>query len=311
MRILILGAGALGSLLGARLSEATETVLFSRNREHIQAIREYGLVIEELDGSERRLSVPAASRPDEIPTAPDLVITVVKAYDTSAAVQAVLPICRENTLFLSLQNGLGNLEQIVEAGLTERALAGITAQGATFLGPGRVRHGGLGPTHLGEPDGPISRRVRQVVDIFNQAGLQATAAEQARRLIWRKLIINVGINPITAISRVPNGWIADRPEASELASTAVEEAVAVARASGFDPGGSMTETVMEVARATASNISSMHQDIRSGKRTEIESINGAVVQRGEKLGLATPVNRTLTSLVQLIERRNQQEDTHG
>ena len=201
---------------------------------------------------------------------------------------------RASTVFLTLQNGIGNWEQIAEVVGKEAVIAGSTAQGSTLLAPGLIRHGGNGATYIGEPGGPISERVRRVVELFRQAGLAAEPSDQVERLIWQKLIVNVGINAITALTGIRNGICRRDGEAAGLCKSAVCEAIVVAGSKGFPMGADMVERVLSVARATARNRSSMGQDVDRKKRTEIDAINGAIVRFGREARIPTPVNETLT-----------------
>ncbi len=302
MNVLIVGAGALGSLIGARLSKTHASIsLFSTNREHMEAIRQGGLDIEELDGTVRNYRLTTYFEVDKLPRNPDLALVLVKTYATQRAVSLVHGICSPSTVFLTLQNGKGNWEQIAEITGKEAVLAGSTAQGSTLLGPGLIRHGGNGPTYMGELGGPTSERVRRTVELFREAGLSAEPSEEVERLIWEKLVINVGINAITGLTGIRNGFIAEMQEASELCRSAVEEAIMVAGSKGFPIGMDMVQRVITVARATARNRSSMGQDVDKKKKTEIDAINGAVVRFGKEAGIPTPVNRTLTLLMKVLE----------
>ena len=302
MHLLILGAGALGTLLGARLSKTDARVSFlSTNTDHIQAIRQGGLVIEELDGSTQHYAVPAYDDPRSIEEAPDLVLVVVKTYSIEAAVSGIIEQCSPNTLFLTLQNGIGNWERIAHLVGRQSVLVGTTAQGSTLVAPGRVRHGGNGPTFIGEPQGPPTPRIESVVELFHRAGLKAEARDRMEQLIWEKLHVNVGINAITALTGIRNGFIAATAVARELCRAAVEEAMLVARAKGFEISEDMVERVLAIAQATARNRSSMGQDVDYRKQTEIDAINGAIVAFGEQAHIPTPVNRTLTQLVKTLE----------
>jgi len=302
MHILILGAGALGSLLGARLSRAAAKLsLLAMDRPHIQAIRQSGLAVEELDGNLTHYALSAYDDPHSLEEAPDLVLVAVKTHSIEDAVSSVLGCCHAKTLFLTLQNGIGNWERIAKFVGWGSVLVGTTAQGATLVGPGRIRHGGNGPTYLGEPQGPPSARVHAIVEQFAKAGLAAEAREGMEQLVWEKLLVNVGINAITALTGTKNGFIAKSPVARELCRAAVEEAMLVARAKGFQISQDMVERVWAVAEATAVNRSSMGQDVDHGNPTEIDAINGAIVASGEQLHIATPINRTLTQLVKIME----------
>jgi 2-dehydropantoate 2-reductase len=302
MHVLILGAGAIGSLLGARLAGTQARVsLFSTDRAHIEAIRQAGLFIEQLDGSLTNHPLSAFYEAGRLPADPDLIVVCVKSYATEAAVAGIRHLQRPSTVFLTLQNGIGNWETI--AGLTGwgSVLAGTTALGATRVAPGRIRHGGNGPTLIGEPNGPASERTGAIVRLFREAGLEAGESDDVERLIWEKLIINAGINAVTALTGIRNGGIAESAQASAVCRAAVEEAVLVARARGLDIGTDMANRVLEVAGATARNRSSMGQDVDGRQRTEIDAINGAVVRFAKQAGIDVPVNRVLTGLVKTLE----------
>jgi len=298
----MLGAGAMGSLLGARLSQTGVKVsLLSTNREHMEAVRKHGLVVEELDGTVERYRIPSYHDPRDLPEKADQVIVMVKTYDTDKALSSIEGCTRPSAFFLTLQNGIGNWERIAGHVGRESVLVGITAQGATLVEPGKIRHGGNGHTFMGEPEGPPSERVRTEVDLFRRAGLHTDASDGMQRLVWEKLMINTGINAITALTGIRNGRIADFQAARDLCRSAVEEALLVAAAKGFPMGKDMVERVLGVAGATAVNRSSMGQDVDRRKRTEIDAINGAIVRFGEETLTPTPVNRTLTRLVKVLE----------
>ncbi len=302
MNILILGAGAMGSLLGARLSGTGASVwLYSTDREHMEAIRKEGLYIEELDGTLGNFKLNTFHEIDRLPPNPDLVLVMVKTYSTETAVSNILKLRSPSTIFLTLQNGIGNWEKI--AGITgkDSVIAGSTAQGATLAGPGRIRHGGNGPTYIGEPEGAPTDRVNRIVELFREAGFKADSSDSVERLIWEKLIVNVGINAITGLTGIRNGIIAQVEAATKVCTSAVEEAVLVARAKGIQIGMEMVERVVAVAKATARNRSSMGQDVDKKKRTEIDAINGAIVKFASEVGIPTPVNFTLTMLMKTLE----------
>lgn len=305
MHILILGAGALGSLVGSRLSRTRARVsLLSTDRRHMEAIRRSGLVVEELDESLSRYEIPAFSDPREIPENADLVLVTVKTYATEAAVRSIRSACSGSTLFLTLQNGVGNHERI--SGIVGEAstLVGVTAQGATLVEPGRVRHGGNGLTVLGEFSGGPSSRVQTLVDFFLEAGIKTEPGGNMQQLIWQKLMVNVGINAITALTGIRNGQINTIPDARSLSRAAVEEALVVAERKGFCFEGDMVQRVYAVAEATSRNRSSMGQDIDRGRPTEIDAINGAIVSYGRELGVPVTVNETLSRLVRTLQSRH-------
>ncbi len=303
MKVLILGAGAIGSFIGAKLSSVSDVVLFSRNRAHIQKIQKEGLIIEELTGEKKRFHLKSIFDLKDLEHLPDLIIVLVKSYDTEEAVSSVLSIKKENTLFLTLQNGIGNVEKIAKFIDSNMILAGTTAMGSALIEPGYIKHGGSGPTYFGKITGPPDELTKEIASMFNKAGLETYVVEDPNLYIWKKLIINTGINAITAIAQIKNGWIYKNRYAKEIAQKAVEEAVSVANKMGIEFKEDMVETMLNVAKATSENISSMYQDILKGKRTEIDAINGAIVRFAKDLGVHTPINQTLTNLVKIIEEK--------
>lgn len=302
MKIAIIGAGAMGGLFAVRLAVAGESVsVIDVWQEHIDAIVTQGLSLEEEGGTLVAHPI-AANRAEDLPPA-DLVIIFVKSSMTGEAAQSALHIMGPSSRVLTLQNGLGNAETIAGIVGAGRVLAGTTAQGATLLGPGRIRHGGWGDTHIGCLCGAADEFCHEVAHVFSHAGIPTVADEGVRSLIWGKLVINVGINALTALLKFHNGQLADFAETRELVALAVEEAVQVAGAAGINlPYPDPVGKVLSVAKATGANLSSMLQDIRSQRLTEIDAINGALVREGERLGIPTPVNRILTLLVRTLER---------
>ena len=304
MNIAIVGAGAMGGLFGARLAAAGENVtLVDIWQEHVAAINANGLTVLELDMSESIAWPRALLRVEDAPPS-DLVIIFVKSTMTRDAALNAKCMFDPETRVLTLQNGLGNAEKIAEVVGAAKVLAGTTAQGATLLGPGRVRHGGAGPTHIGCLAGGTDSFAQKVASMFSRAGLPTLVDRDVTSLIWGKLVVNVGINALTALLHLRNGQLADFAETRELVGMAVEEAVTVAGAAGVTlPYENAVEKVLAVATSTAGNQSSMLQDILRGRLTEIDSINGALVQEGHRLGIATPVNRTLTLLIRNLEKK--------
>jgi 2-dehydropantoate 2-reductase len=200
-------------------------------------------------------------------------------------------------LAISLQNGLGNVEQ-----LGAKAFAGTTAEGATLLGPGNVKAGGSGPTYIVAPE--------WVVDLLKSAGFEAYACDsnKARSLLWGKLAISCGINALTALLRIPNGALLTIPAATGLMERAVMECASMARAAGIDlPLADPVSYTKQVAERTAANKSSMLQDVLRGAPTECDAINGAVVREGKRLGIPTPVNEILWQLVRAAVQQNRSD----
>ena len=302
MRIAIVGAGAMGLLLTHLLSrtESAEIWLLDIHPEREEKIRKEGLRVEGVSG-EHHVQPRITVKPEEIGQA-DLVIICVKSPDTYEASLNANPLIGPDTAVLTLQNGLGNFEAIERAVGPGRVLGGTTSMGATVLGLNHVRHAGWGETVVGEPAGKRTKRAEAILELFGHAGLEVSFTDNLPGLLWSKLIINVGINALTALTRIHNGRLIDHEGTRTVMKMAVEEAAQVAQALGihllYDHP---VEKVAGVCEATAGNIASMLQDVLKEKRTEIEQINGAVVREAARLGIHTPVNETLLGLVKTLE----------
>ncbi len=260
--------------------------------EAISAIRERGILYEDSQES-RTVKVQADYLGAPIGPA-DLVIVLVKAWQTEKVARYLPGYLNPEGMALSLQNGLGNLEL-----LGARAFPGSTSEGATLLGPGHVCAGGSGPTYAVAPN--------WVVDLLRASGFESYGCSQseAESLLWGKLSVSCGINPLTALLRIPNGELLESPQAENLMVRAADECAAVARTKGIAlPFASAAARVREVAARTASNRSSMLQDILRGAPTECDEINGAVVREGKRLGVPTPVNDVLWQLVKAAVHQN-------
>ncbi len=300
-KIAIIGAGAMGSLYGACLSKTAEVYLIDIWEEHIKKINEEGLKVEWIDGTERVFKLKAFKDPKKCGKV-DLVVIFVKSYATEEATKSSLSLTGEETLFLTLQNGLGNAERIASIVGKDRVLCGTTTFGATFLGPGKVRFAGSGETTFGPLGNIGDKELLSIKELLEKAGLNPSLTHDPLKNIWRKLIINIGINPITAIARVLNGRIPTDPNLRQLSELLVEEACLVAKAEGYNFDiEEMKRVVLEVAEKTGRNRSSMLQDVLNRRKTEIDSINGEVVSRGKKLKIPVGGNEAITLLIKFIE----------
>ncbi len=285
MQLTLVGTGALACLFGARLAPVANVTLVGTWPAGLAALQAQGIVLEE-PGATARVAVGAAPLGAPLPPA-DLALVLVKTWQTASVVPHLPALLKPGAPAVTLQNGLGNLEV-----LGPHAVQGVTTLGATLLGPGRVRAGGAGPTHIAGP--------AWIADLLCRAGCDAHPADPAEieALVWGKLVVNCGINPLTALLRVPNGELLARPEAAGLMAQAATECAAVAHAKGLRlPFADPVARVREVARRTAANHSSMFQDVVRGAPTEIDAINGAVARAGQRLGVPTPVNEVLYRLV--------------
>jgi 2-dehydropantoate 2-reductase len=302
MKVAVVGAGAMGSLFGAMLAEAgNEVWLYDVWLEHVQTINQNGLQIER-EGKTRTVKIKATADPQQIGQA-ELVIIFVKSSQTNLAAETARTIAGSKGSVMTLQNGMGNADAVAEFIEPERILAGTTSHGATLLGAGSIRHAGSGPTTIGAwcQTKDSLQRAGQLAEFFNRAGIKTKSVADVRSVVWNKLLINIGINAITALTHIKNGQILDLEITRELSRNAVAEAVNVARAENIKIQDDALERVFKVAEATARNRSSMGQDVDHRRQTEIAAINGFIVREAKRLGLAVPVNFTLTALVQTLE----------
>jgi 2-dehydropantoate 2-reductase len=291
MEVLVFGAGSLGSLLGGLLARDHAVTLVGRDP-HVATIREDGLRITET--VDLTVHPGAVTTVEDVPS-PDLAVVAVKSFDTADAARALARI--DPDAALSVQNGMGNEATLAEH-LASPVLAGTTTFGARLRESGVVACTGIGTVTVGpHADAPLAAAER-AGSAFRSAGIETDVVADPRPHLWEKLAVNAGINPVTALARVRNGVLVDGPAAG-IATAAATETAAVAREHGIDLSEQRArDTVREVAEATARNRSSMLVDVAAGRRTEIDAINGVVLDRADR---AVPVNETLAGLVRAWE----------
>lgn len=292
MDICVFGAGSLGTLIGGILARKHSVTLVGREP-HVSAIERDGL---RLTGAIEETTYPAADTTP--PVEADLAVVTVKSFDTAEAAESLAECSLD--VALSLQNGMGN-EGILAESLDCPVLAGTCTYGARRGDPGTVECTGIGDIVIGAHDGGESAFADRVTAAFAEAGLIAESSTEMPRRLWTKLAVNAGINATTALARVPNGSLLDGP-ANSVAEEAARETARVARQRGIDlTDRQAVQRTREVASATAANTSSMQQDVLGESRTEIDAINGYVVEAaGDQTPV--PVNETLTALLRAWER---------
>lgn len=301
MNIVVLGAGAVGSLFGAFLSKKNNVILIGRTS-HVNAIRKNGLSI----GGKTQLNVKISAKDsiNSIPFSVDLLIVTVKSYDTKSAIDQAKQIIRDRTVVLSLQNGLDNIKAIEHVVERRQIIAGVTTHGAFFSKPGCIKHTGVGKTVLGELDGESSERIKNIKNIFNLAEIGTVVSKNIIKEIWIKAVINSCINPLTAFFGCRNGYLLENPILEKNVENVCKESTSVANAYGVKLSYlDMVNKTKEVIRETSENYSSMLQSVRKGKKTEIDSINGALVNIGRTYSIDVPLNEILVSLVKFFSER--------
>ncbi len=294
--ILIVGTGALATLFAARLSQAGYKItMLGTWKEGIKALRMDGARLVDSKGDEKLFPVHATDDPDECIGVKHAIV-LVKAWQTERVARQIKVCLADDGLALTLQNGLGNREVLIQSLGQDRVALGSTTTGATLLGPGLVKEGGEGIISIEQNQalGPIKEALRS-------AGFNTQLVDDAQSLIWGKLVINAAINPLTALLRVKNGELLERPFARELMRALARETANIAHAENiflpFDDPVAKTE---DVALKTAENTSSMLQDVLRGAPTEIDAICGEVVRMAEKHKIGAPVNWTCWQLVKSL-----------
>ena len=302
-RIVIYGCGALGSLFAGLLAAAGHQVLaVCRNEQQREAIRQRGLQLLEKE-NQRQVPFQACA---ELPAGEryDLVIVLVKSFDTEAAAQILAERLSPQSPVLTLQNGLGNAEALAARLQPGQVLAGVTTFGALQEAPGVVRLTGRGECEIGAWDRAAELHLRAAAQLLTGSGLPCSISPNIGAALWKKLAVNAVINPLTALLRVPNGELLQHEELQNLFAVIVEEVwhVAARCRVGLPMPPELVAEVRRVCQLTAANRSSMFRDVEQGRPTEIDAINGAVVRLGRERGVLTQANLTLASLIQTLSQ---------
>lgn len=305
MRIAILGGGgAMGGLFGAYLSRAgNDVTLIDVSKAAISAINQNGLSIDEKDGSQPAFIIAASDEPAKVGEV-DLIINFVKCYHTEAAIRAAQPMIGPDTAVLSLQNGWGNAPRIARIVGEDRVLVGLTYHSGTLLAPGKVKHPGSGMTFIGELAGKPSARLERVAEAFRAAGLETTVSERILDEVWKKLALNCCTLPTSGLLHFFANELVAHDEAKATMAAILREVADVANAKGIsldydERWGAITSLLEKAIGGKAS----MLQDVEAQRQTEIEVINGAIVEAGKEVGVATPYNQAMVWLIQAAQSK--------
>jgi 2-dehydropantoate 2-reductase len=301
VKIAVVGPGALGCLLAGLLKAKTgeEVWLIDKSPQRAKRIREGGIRIEGMSSVSTTIDISFS--PKEVGPC-DLVFICVKSYSTDDACKDIKPLVSEKTFILTLQNGIGNVQALNDYFGPERVIAGVTNHGATLMGPGHVRHAGRGDTVIGMYNGKVLGAVRDAANLLTKCGFETKVSKDIDSVVWSKLIINIGINALTGITRLKNGMLIKHEAARQILRSSIQEAMRIIKRKRIkliydDP----IQKAESVCKATAVNVSSMLQDVLNSKRTEIDYINGAITRQGKALGIPTPVNEVLINIIKTIE----------
>jgi len=291
-RIFILGAGAIGSVVGALLSKKNNVTLVG-NKAHVDAVNSNGLSVS--GDVNETFHVRADTRIRQIPSK-TLILLTTKAYDSEKAIRGIGKLLKKDTVIVVLQNGLGNEEIVKRAvGSKAKVLRGVTTMATEFFRAGEVRY------WEGETTIEDNAAAAEVADVLNRCGLRTSLSENIRHKTWSKVVVNSVVNPLTAIFRVSDREIVAEPLAA-VRHQIVRECVQVAKAEGIALPSNLEKGVDEEILG-CTNLSSMCQDIMKGKRTEIDFLNGKIAELGAKHNISTPVNETLVHFIKFLEEK--------
>lgn len=295
MKIAVMGAGAVGCYYGGMLARAGHEVVLIGRAQHVEAILRDGLLLETQTFTAH---VPLAASTDASAVAgAELVLCCVKSTDTTEAAAQIGPHLAADATILSLQNGVDNAERLQY--LLQREVAPAVVYVATEMaGPGHVRHHGRGELVIGPS--PVSVELAQM---FAAAGVPVEISDNVAGALWAKLILNCAYNALSAITQLPYGRLVQGSGVEDVMRDVVEECLAVAAAEGISIPGDIDDAIRRIGRTMQGQLSSTAQDLARHKPSEIDHLNGHIVRRGEALGIATPANRVLHTLVRLLEAR--------
>ena len=316
MKVVVVGPGAMGCLIACRLAAGCQNTnhqiaLLDHRPDRAARLNKRGLRLITENGEES-ISLPVLSHPQALADA-DLVIFCVKSYTLPKVLDSCQSWLAAGSLLIFLQNGISHLQSI--EGLIGKAVPvfGTTTEGATLVEEGTVRHAGKGITSLGFAHKP-ARQMQHKLDAFalvlGQSGIETQITEDIIARIWTKLLINVGINGLTVRYGCLNGELLQREEALRMMETLVAEGQAVAKACQISIPANIFTLTCDICRKTASNVSSMLQDIRAGRKTEIDAINGTLVEQGRATGIATPANEALVEYITTKEKEFSQTNQY-
>lgn len=297
LKFAVMGAGAVGCYYGGMLARSGHPVVLIARPFHVKAIALSGLRLQTQTFDEQ-VQLAASTYASAVAGA-DVVLLCVKSSDTEAAGRLMQPFLRADALVICLQNGVDNAERL-RAVLPGQAVSAAVVYVATEMaGPGHVKHNGRGELVIEPPPATIA-----LAQALAAAGVPTEVSSNVRGALWAKLILNCSYNAVSAITQLPYGKTSVGVGVQDVMRDVVAECLAVAEADGVNLPGDIHAAVQKIALTMPAQFSSTAQDLARSKPTEIDYLNGFVVQRGEPLGIATPANRVLWALVKLLEAKN-------
>jgi 2-dehydropantoate 2-reductase len=305
MRIYMIGAGAMGGVYGGLLARTGRDVtLIDTRRDHVEAIGRDGLKIEGVRG-DHVVRLPARASHAGLPPG-DMAIVFTDANSTSDAARSAARILKPDGFALTLQNGIGNVEALIESLGRPRVIAGVSMNSAANPAPGRVAYTNAGMTSIGELDGADTVRIRRVAEMLNEASIETEIVPDPMSYIWGKFVLNCGINALTAVTGLRSGEMYRTPEVNALQDRVIDEVLAVVARKGVRLSESDPRRKIKEHCKVRYNKPSMMQHIEQGRRTEIDALNGALVREAKALGIAVPYNEAIVAIVKGLEKSRRQ-----
>jgi len=295
MNILVVGPGAVGGYFGGMLAKAGENVTFLAKEAYYNALTPAGLRIKSFKG-DFSSKVHAIKGPSEIGNM-DLILMCVKSYDTEATAHQIKNNIDENTVVLSLQNGIDNTEKIGSILGRDNVIAGVVLLLAEVVSPWEIHHYSRSEIVMGETNNNVSSGLKKIVDVFNNANILCSITNNIQKEQWKKLIWNTAFNPLTTLTRSTPKELLSVPETELIVRKIMMETLNVANKIGINIDGNIVNGHIESTRKLDNSKTSMLQDLVKGKRLEIDAINGAVIAKGKEAGIPTPYNDILYSLL--------------
>ncbi|HXF99235.1 MAG TPA: 2-dehydropantoate 2-reductase [Bacteroidota bacterium] len=297
MKFAVVGAGGVGGYFGGKLAAHGENVWFVARGSHLEAMKAHGLQVKSFEGDFRVPPGRMSDSPAEVGQV-DVVLFCVKSYDTETAARSLDPLLSPDTIIISLQNGVDNVEKIRRLIPRGIVFGGVAYIYATIASPGIVSHT-VGPTKIvfgpwDESDAGVLERASEIRRLMQEAGINAELADDIRVEMWKKFVFISAVGGMTALTRLTLGEILAVPATRDMLADAMRETLAVARARGVNLPADLTEQILEILKRYDNNSrSSMYHDLVHGRRMEVEAFSGVVVREGERLGIPTPVHRAL------------------
>ncbi len=299
MKICVMGAGSVGAYFGGRLAPENDVSFIARG-DHLKSMSDKGLRVKSDVNEDFKITVNVTDDPEEVGQV-DLVLFTVKAYDTEKAGKQIRPLVGKDTVILSLQNGINNEKILAEMYGKDKVVGGVAYILSRLEEPGVIHHESLGRVEIGELNGKVTDRIKEIKDVFEGSDVGCDISTDIEQVLWQKLAFNCALNAMTALTDTSLDNILEIKESSEVFEETVREAVRVGVASGVDMDeDELIGNLMEIAEEAGPMKSSMLYDKRKGKQLEIDPLNGKIIEKGEELGIETPVNKTLYGCLKII-----------